>query len=115
MTDVDTLRRAAAKIRELAEGATPGPWEEFGVMSKDGSEQWNSVGVERDLEIEIARLPHSPDGSCNTAHIAHADPPFMLAVADWLEATADHADATGGHCVCGDAALAVARAYLREP
>jgi hypothetical protein len=65
-------------LREVAEGATPGPWEEFGVISEDGTERWNSVGVERDWELEIARLPWSPNGSCDTAHIAAFDPPTVL-------------------------------------
>lgn len=59
----------------------------------------------------VAPLTHLYGDDCGQIVNAKQDD----AVADWLDATADHLDATGGHCVCDDAALAVAVAYIDEP
>jgi hypothetical protein len=49
-----------------------------------------------------------------TIHAASWHPAVALAVADWLDASATHADSTGGRCICHEAALAVASAYLGD-
>lgn len=84
----DELRRAASLMRERAEAATPGPWEVL----------WNAVAY-----VDTVADPSDPTGqtpmqspekvadaaSRDREHIAAADPPFMLAVADWLDAEAE--------------------------
>lgn len=100
------LREAAALMRTRAEAATPGPWrvhpsEAPGIVSPD------------DWVCDYDALSHS-----DAEHVAAADPVFMLAVADLLEAQAalieqygDFTDVEG----MGDAnALEVARTYLRS-
>lgn len=117
-TSADLLRRAAAQMRERAQGATAGRWIELGVLDADRGERWNAVGTERDIEVEVARLEYSPDGSCNTAHIASWHPAVALTVADLLDAVALVADHYPPIEVrpnsVANYALAVARAYLGE-
>lgn len=115
----ETLRRAAALMRERAEAATQtaAPW---GVDEIGGI--W---GQEADGQpIPIANNATDADAE----HIASWHPAVALAVADWLEAKAEQDDkgpcdgaGTVGVCnLCEHdyghvAALAVARAYLGEP
>lgn len=98
-------------MRERAEAATPGPWE-----ARHGGYSWIALYDDEDSIPEGESLPSfEPGGSATPAdaeHIASWHPAVALAVADWLDAAADHADATGGHCVCDDAALAVANVFL---
>lgn len=100
----DLLREAAAKMRERAQAATPGPWKyphrnypgivmsQFGCLWYPGPR-----GHE-------GRINNEPDAE----HIASWHPAVALAVADWLECQADTT------CDCGvdESALTVARAYL---
>lgn len=109
-TSADLLRRAAAQMRERAQGATAGRWIELGVLDADRGERWNAVGTERDIEVEVARLEYSPDGSCNTAHIASWHPAVALAVADLLDMAATHQ--VGFTPVAREHITAVARTYL---
>lgn len=97
---VDTLRRAAAKIREAAETAYPGPWL---VVRCDGKGRGGIEAHEPHVEIReddgdpafagcaplIAdlgpTLGHLDDSG---PHIALWDPVTALCVADWLDAEA---------------------------
>ena len=98
----ETLRRAAALMRERAEGARAGRW------FAEGDE----VRADWTLVRQVATCHGSIDqgNRANAAHIASWSPPVALAVADWLDAEAElhewEYDTTG--------ALAVARAYLGE-
>ena len=80
----ETLRRAAALMRERAEAATPGPWvvgpyhQLTSVLSHDGGLTIASVGA--------VRLPFV---EADAAHIASWHPAVALAVADWLTFIAD--------------------------
>jgi hypothetical protein len=118
----DTLRRAASLMRERAEAVSyPSPWSVGGgtcsVRCNDGrnyvASTYGGVGTE-----EVA-----------AAHIASWHPTVALAVADWLEATADRHDAILDNFTPGsrvgavtaaenvtawEQALAVAHAYLGE-
>ncbi len=106
----DTLRRAAASMRERAEAATAGPWESWqdahaqAIVSEVGRRSFGVVA-------EPSRGP-SDYGEANAGHIASWHPAVALAVADWLDAeskrAADYASSARA------AALAVARAYLGE-
>lgn len=106
----ERLREAAALIRERAEAASSAPWHvEAGSAGRqsDGS-PWPALYVAHADRVPRFRTHSVSDAS----HIASWHPGVAFAVADWLDTTADHSDATGGHCVCDDAALAVADAYL---
>ena len=139
----DLLRRAAAKLREHAEAATPGPWEHVDHGPPAGSFKGCGQVITMGAEVfggDIAgptgdlypRGGYSPLD--DMALIALMGPPVALALADWLDSTEaeylEYVDATG-HCdLCGlnvdpprptgercltwVQAIAVARAVLRE-
>jgi hypothetical protein len=103
LLDVETLRAAATRMRELAEGVedSPAPWSfdpgPINPLVRDG------------LGGPIVLVPDEPVGRYIAAMGGVA-----LAVADWLEASADfHEDRPRGYECAGDcAAVAVARAFL---
>ncbi len=99
----DLLRRAAAKLREHASTPmlTPGPW-----VCLDRGDR--IVHLDGDDYEYVVDEPVS--NSANAELIALMDPIVVLAVAEWLDATA-----ASGPIVCNRAhAVAVARAVLRE-
>ena len=100
----ETLRRAAALMRERAEAAVLSPWEAVeGASGHWWVEHPNTADIALDLHGENAR------------HIASWHPAVALAVADWLEAAARDKGADVITAGRGDAyPLAVARAYLGE-
>jgi hypothetical protein len=100
----ETLRRAAALMRERARGASEGPWrhEHVGLQ---GGEQINNGAV------RVARVYANEDDwrACeNAAHVASWHPAVALAVADWLDSEDTHQFGPTEH------AINVARAYLGE-
>ena len=108
----DVLRRAAALMRERAEGATPGPWERDGgwAFAAPAPESW-----------EGPYLIGETYGTRNDAeHITSWHPAVALAVADLLDAHAETYDGAdlrdGGRYSLeqDDWADAAARAYLGE-
>lgn len=107
----DLLRRAAAKIRENAEVATPGPWE------SRRSQQADYIGF-TDTAGFFAIARQSTWGTKgDVEHIASWHPDVALAAAKWLDMTADHMDPEltldGGCSDCEvDGAMEFARAYL---
>lgn len=113
MSDVETLRKAAALMRERAQAATQGRWETHG-DGWPGSTSWvRSDSGEEVVFSEYYRPTDGPDG----VHIASWDPTVALLVADGLEAHADTVEAMSqfaGGPVPARPWLAVARAYLRE-
>jgi hypothetical protein len=111
----ETLRRAAALMRERAEAARAGRW------LADGSELF--------ADWEDSRYIGVCDGSlaegnvANAEHIASWHPAVALAVADWLDAQAADVESfvdgevgwvTVEWRAANTAALIVARAYLGE-
>lgn len=111
----ELLREAAAKMRERAEAATPGPWEIWegrrdlsieSTVAEDSN--GNPLPIARTFPWEGAR----PDAE----HIASWHPPVALAVADWMDWMAGRA--ASGNSIPAmrgqglEQALAVARAYL---
>jgi hypothetical protein len=126
LVSAETLRRAAALMRERAEAATPGPWK-----------MWDGWGPTSDGLMGVARF--GPDSGervfihdeqrdlyasrGNWEHIASWHPAVALAVADWLDDTANANERLAplitsslpdGWDVTNRRALAVARAYLGE-
>jgi hypothetical protein len=108
----DLLRRAAAKLREHAEGFERSPWKV----------NWGDHGypqrVTNDRATVIAETFEGKDSSSPVRHpamtpeyIALMHPPVALALAHWLEVAAvwpeEHLRA--------HPSTAVARAILREP
>jgi hypothetical protein len=92
-TSADLLRRAATKIRDTAQAATPGPWRyEVG--------KWRTV-VYGDVVHPLLgdRVPQavgaSVIGEGNADHIALWHPGVTTLVADMLEDAADNAEIIG--------------------
>ena len=104
-----TLRDAAKVLRERAENATPGPWyvDEVG-----------DIG-DKSAVLEVARWR----GYTNTVnlgedrptadYIATVHPGVGLALADWLDAEAEH-ESVGATWADHHPAVVVARALLGE-
>ena len=119
----ETLRRAAALMRERAEAATPGPW----TANVLGSEGYD-VRSEHVPEKRLHRVRVSRHGwedwdtdRANAEHVASWHPAVALAVADWLDAEAAVWDALDAHdrkfgtyTPQQGHAVIVARAYLGE-
>src|SRR4051812_46836473 len=80
----DELREAARLMRERAEGATRGLWEEFAAKPAIGG-IYNGIGTAADPNAEICRVPRTPQGSADSWHIASWHPAVALAVADLLD------------------------------
>lgn len=105
----DLLRRAALKLREHANAASPGDWD------ADGTELYAENGA-----IWIGQMDGGEaEGAANAALAALMHPPVALALADLLDVTADAVDV--GHLldepalrVTRSAAVTLARAVLRE-
>lgn len=131
------MRRAASRLRELAGGATPGPWR---VSFIEGA--WPVIdGPTPDGQLVAEPFRRStpdydPVQRSNAEWIAAMDPAVGVALAGLLEAEADsarravHDTLAGGKwcgrcdrglepagpsaCLCWDGALATARAILGE-
>lgn len=104
----DRLRAAATRLREVAEAATPGPWERFG-MAGVAAPDWEIVD-ERRVECECGE-PVALTGCATNAdatYIATMAPPVALAMAMWLDETASRWDWVEER----DLALATADAIL---
>jgi hypothetical protein len=107
----DTLRRAAALIRERAEKATPGPWSAARSMGEDlhwGRMQFTTLDAPDRNLFAIAGMPLA-----DAEHIAAWHPAVALAAATWLEHEADRAERFGDRDST-EHALAFATAYLGE-
>src|SRR4051812_1207897 len=110
-TSTETLRRAAALMRERAMRARAGSWSVGGTT--DGTAaviaQWESG---RDVAICTGSLP---DGNlANAEHIVSWEPAVALAVADLLGRVADdYPIAQYGYW--SECALTIARTYLGDP
>lgn len=98
---IDTLRRAATRLREMAEAAAPGPW----TMSPMGP----FVG----LDFTLPRAAVQPDvctaSPADATLIATFGPEAALLLADWLEECATEAEGIGRKYA---RALALARHIL---
>jgi hypothetical protein len=106
MNPADTLHRAAAKLRETAKAATPGPWEES--TSDHGDVEVWKTG---DYQQPVASTGYGPgidEGAYRDAvYIAIVHPGVGLLLADLLDRAADYAD----HRI---EEMAIARAILGD-
>lgn len=103
----ETLRRAAALMRERAEAATSGPWE------RNGDDIW--------MPGDVIAVTTCRDVTADVDHIASWHPIVALAVADSLFAAAAHIESFDceAHCEPSGCELVLtatrtARAYLGE-
>jgi len=85
----ETLRKAAALMRERASSASRGPWRYEGYVSEsknpgDGG-GWIHRGVGADEYAVAVTLPYSRHPEADATHIASWHPAVALAVADWLD------------------------------
>lgn len=121
MTTTETpaaqLRAAAARLRELANGATPGTWAPSIVTVPPGvthfADPAHDVAMVRSVTAKVALCSTPGDAE----YMASMHPLVALAVADWLDAaaeTAEYTEAQGAHIYPESHALKVARAYLGE-
>ena len=105
----DTLRKAAALMRERAQAATPGPWE---FRPRRGFESVNENPATIGFRDTAGYFVMLREGTWATegdmGYIASWHPAVALAVADWLD------NAARLWPYDGQPALAVARAYLGE-
>jgi hypothetical protein len=128
-TDPDLLRRAAEKLREHATTAAevaPGPW-----LYAPEDPRPNRVVLAEGGRTAMAVVYEESELPKISAHIALMHPPVALALADWLDATAERIEtlrpvltapadytpeAYAAHIARTYAKpIAVARAVLREP
>lgn len=115
----DTLRRAAAAMRERAEAATQGPWRQQPIEGP-GRPRADVRGLPENTTYDhrgdaVATAEDSSFGACLTTdaeHIASWHPAVALAVADWLDEAADEAESFGHSDAPAPHAIAVANAYL---
>ncbi len=104
----DLLREAANLMRERAEAASPSPWSEYGYPVETVTGEGGESTVRDPDGFDVALMTSDQFDDC--PHIASWHPAVALAVADWLEATADEFD-TECPSTYGDA-IAVATTYL---
>lgn len=120
----ELLRRAAARIRELAGPATSGPWraevlgsEGYAVREVEGKPRPGSR-IPRPVRVARCGYEDWDTDRANAEHIASWHPAVALAVADWLDRDAEgweQLEALGIPDMDSfTAALAVARTYLGE-
>jgi hypothetical protein len=84
VADADPLKADTARLRALAEAATPGPWEV--PESIHGDPYINEVGKGTLIGGNIALANTRDDyGRSNAAYIAAANPAVVLALLDRLE------------------------------
>jgi hypothetical protein len=125
------LRAAAARLRELAKAATPGPWRQHDThLGQYGyaATVLSGEGNDTDLRAWLPSMSQEPwDETRNVwpdaAYIAAMGPTVGLALADWLDYVAELTDSVAKHradAATPDApwlapALAVARAINGGP
>lgn len=92
MSPSEELRQAAARIREVAGKATPGPWVNYNngdriIRDPDiGRDGTGPCGAGAPLEYVVDEPLSYPE---NGDHLALWDPIAALAVADWLDDVGD--------------------------
>lgn len=102
MTAADEIRQAAAKVRETAKRATPGPWAASPVWSPRSSVTSAVYSLAEDAgtvasEVVASGLAKAKHGGITNPHnalwIALMSPALAEPLAAWLEGCAGEADA----------------------
>lgn len=111
---VEELRTAAAKIRELASNATPGPWHIYTDHEDDSFDLFwvhceDHGPVTADMNEGGVCIERADDegGWPDAVWIALMSPVFAGPIAEWLEAVADKEALLGGPANEDLAALAL--------
>jgi hypothetical protein len=113
----EKLREAAKVLRERAETATAGPWAFYEMHGRDFTDEgWSIIGVRAEAGEVAMTYPVSKERDEHEAdaiYIATMHPGVGLALADWLDASADfHEDKPHGYDCLGCQAEEVADAIL---
>lgn len=99
----DILRRAAARLREAAASATPGPWKVDGDLQAVKAANGITIAYDDECEMDDGR------------YLALMHPPVALALADLIDVALPYADMNRPESFpVYVKALAAARAILRE-
>jgi hypothetical protein len=112
-------------MRERAEGASPGPWHQM-CMGSEGCQVLDDGHLRDRKHVAFSGRKEWKADHADAEYIASMHPLVALAVADWLDAEAEHYDdlaaspygaagaefVAGGACGDPDPAIVVARAYL---
>lgn len=120
----DLIRRAEALMRQRAEAASPGRWNEM-CMGSEGCSVLNDGRLRDRKHVSFSGRKEWKADHADAEHIASWGPVPVGAVAHWLEGRARDADCArfdGGMWSLDDCdepvgveeAIKVARAYLRE-
>lgn len=114
----ETMRRAAAQMRERAEAATPGPWKHApgSWLGETYAAVLDTGGIPQDPTTWLMATGRGgPSREADAVHAASWHPLVALAVADWLDREAALLDAQvfpQSDPVMERYPLAVARTYL---
>lgn len=113
----EILREAASKMRERAEAATGGTWSSGGVWWENWTDPEGRLCHTPWPTITTGTLGSEIVGKVTTEadadYFASIHPAVALAVADWLEVTADRVNTPAQATLPQrNAAIAVATAYL---
>ncbi|MBN8882977.1 MAG: hypothetical protein J0H73_11770 [Salana multivorans] len=86
----DTLRRAATRLRELADAAAPGPWSAFGT-GRAGGDHWHVFDPDGESIASIAAQDGSNEEQREptAALIATMGPTMAAALAHYFDLEAD--------------------------
>ena len=110
----ETLYAAARLMREKAEAASPGPWHQM-CMGSEGCSVINDGRLRERRHVSFSGRKEWKADHADAEHVAGMHPLVALAVADWLESEARHADGGEGGIDCTPKhPLAVALAYLGD-
>lgn len=99
MSSTDLLRKAAATLRDHANGTSPGPWRTFAHHGRDMTDEgWSEIGVQNDGHTVAITYPTGFENDYperDAAFIAAMDPSVARLLADWLEHEAKWDDMNG--------------------
>ncbi|MFI1165606.1 hypothetical protein ACH4UM_18820 [Streptomyces sp. NPDC020801] len=84
-TPADELRTAAAKLRRLADAATPGPWQQTGIGDYGWTVSFSRPGVGVEAE-------DSDQGRVDANYIAAMHPGVGAEIVKWLDIATEYAE-----------------------
>lgn len=115
MTAADLLRRAAGKLRETAQAATPGPWEDGDHIDGETYHRYGDYGFYLTGPVGSPEFEDSEQAKADISYCALMHPPVALALADLLDGYAEIPPFAGWDGRHGERLTTLARAILREP
>jgi hypothetical protein len=109
----ELIRRAATLMRQRAEAASPGPWQEM-CMGSEGCSVLNDGRLRDRKHVSFSGRKEWKADHADAEHVAGMDPFVALAVAGWLDTFEGRLCDQDFAVPDWNAALAIARAYLGE-